>query len=57
MRRSELVIVRGSRGGRGRPKVTWNEIVNKDLIALNLSKEIAHDRVNWRKRIHIADPT
>ena len=34
--------------GRGRPKLTWDESVKRDLKDWNISKEIALDRSAWR---------
>ena len=34
--------------GRGRPKKTWDEVVQADLRAKGLSREVAHDRAAWR---------
>jgi hypothetical protein len=42
--------------GRGRPKLTLDAVVRKDLSILGLSDEVAFDRAQWRKRIHVADP-
>ena len=34
--------------GRGRPKLTWDKSVKRDLKDWNISKEIALDRSAWR---------
>ena len=36
------------RVGRGRPKKTWNEVVQADPRAKGLNKEDAQDRASWR---------
>jgi len=36
---------------RGRPKKTWNEVVEKDCQPRKLNKEDAVDRSRWRKLI------
>jgi len=36
---------------RGRPKKTWNEVVEKDCQQSKLNKEDAVDRSRWRKLI------
>ena len=36
---------------RGRPKMTWREVVRKDCQALKLNKEDVIDRSRWRKVI------
>ena len=42
--------------GRGRPKLTWNELVKRDLKNWNISKEIALDRSAWRLFINVTEP-
>ena len=39
--------------GRGRPKLTWDESVKRDLKDWNISKEIASDRSAWRLAINV----
>ena len=56
VKRSDAVTVDGSVRGRGRPRLTLASIVNKDMNLLNLTNEMAFDRVAWRKMIHVADP-
>jgi len=36
---------------RGRPKITWREIVEKDRQALGLNMEDAMDHNRWKKQI------
>ena len=36
---------------RGRPKRTWQEVVQKDCQARNLNKEDVMDRGKWKKLI------
>ena len=43
--------VEGARGGRGRPKKTWTEIVEKDCKARKLNREDVMDHNTWRKQI------
>ena len=40
---------------RGRPKLTWDESVKRDLKDLNISKEIALDRNAWRLAINVPE--
>ena len=40
--------------GRGGPKRTWVDVVKIDLKG-NSSEELAHDRLEWRNIIHVAD--
>ena len=42
--------------GRGRPKLTWDELVKRDLKNWNISKEIALDRSAWRLAINVPEP-
>ena len=41
---------------RGRPKLTWDESVNRDLKDWNISKEIALNRSAWRLAISVPEP-
>ena len=43
--------------GRGRPKRTLNDIIQRDLLINNISPSMAIDRTQWRRVIHVADPT
>ena len=42
--------------GRGRPKLTWDESVKRDLKDWNISKEIALDMSAWRLAINVPEP-
>ena len=44
------------RRGRGRPRLTWDEAVKRDLKAWNVSKEIVFDRSAWKLAIHVPEP-
>ncbi len=41
---------------RGRPKLTLRRVVQYNLEALHISEDLTQNRLEWRKRIHIADP-
>ena len=56
MKRCNIVTVEGSVRGRGKPKLTWASVVNRDMNLLNLTNQMAFDRLEWRIRIHVADP-
>ena len=56
VRRSETIQVEGARRNRGRPKLTWVEVVKRDMAACNLIADKALNRAEWRNRIHVADP-
>ena len=40
-----------------RPKKTWMEVIRQDIEAKGLSEGILLDRNEWRKLIHMPDPT
>ena len=37
---------------RGRPRKSWLECMNDDMIKFGLKKEMAHDTTVWRLAIH-----
>jgi len=41
----------------GRPKKIWMEVIRQDIEAKGLSEGILLDRNEWRKLIHVPDPT
>jgi len=41
---------------RGRPKLTWDESVKREVKDWNISKEIALDRSAWRLAINVPEP-
>ena len=41
--------------GRGWPKLTIDAVIKNDMIVLNLNEYLALDRVQWYKKIHVAD--
>ena len=41
---------------RGRPKLTWEEAVKRDLKDWNITRELALDRVAWKAAIHVPEP-
>ena len=51
-----MIIGSDNTKGRGKPKLTLYTVVKNDMIELNLGEHLALDRVQWRKRIHVADP-
>ena len=36
--------------------MTWMDVVKIDLKKYNLLEDLAHDRLEWRNRVHVADP-
>ncbi|KAG2568615.1 hypothetical protein PVAP13_7NG408425 [Panicum virgatum] len=41
---------------RGRPKLTWDESVKRDLKNWDISEEVALDRAAWRLAINVPEP-
>jgi hypothetical protein len=41
------------RRGRGRPKLTWEEVVKRDLKEWDIPKELVMDRSAWRLAINV----
>ena len=56
MRSGVLERVVNVKRGRGRPKLTWDESVKRDLKDWNISKEIDLDRSAWRLAINVPEP-
>ena len=52
----ETIQVEGARRTRGRPKLTWVEVVKRDMAACNLTADKALNRAEWRNKIRAADP-
>ena len=55
MRGGVLKRVDNVKRGRGRPKVTWDESVKRDLKEWNISKEVALDRSACRLAINVPE--
>ena len=51
IRRSEKV-----KRGRGRPNLTWEETVKRNLKDWNIAMELAIDRRQWKLAIHVPEP-
>jgi hypothetical protein len=45
-----------TRRERGRPRLTWEEAIKRDLKKWNISKELALDRSAWKIAIHVHEP-
>jgi len=41
---------------KGRPKLTWRRVLQHYLEALHIFEDLTQNRLEWRKRIHRADP-
>jgi hypothetical protein len=44
-----------TRRGKGRPRLTWEEAIKRDLKEWNISKELALDRSSWKMAIHVPE--
>ena len=55
VKKCNIVTIDGSIRRRDTLRLTWANVVNRDMNLLNLTNEMALDRVEWRKKIH-ADP-
>jgi hypothetical protein len=42
--------------GRGRPNLTWEESVKRDLKYWCITKELEFDRRKWKLAIHMPEP-
>ncbi|KAG2651069.1 hypothetical protein PVAP13_1NG174019 [Panicum virgatum] len=56
VRNGVLERVDNVKRGRGRPKLTWDESVKRDLKDWNICKEIVLDRSVWRLAINVPEP-
>ena len=44
------------RRGRGRPKLTWEEIIRRDLKDWSIPRDLSLDRSAWKAAIHVPEP-
>jgi hypothetical protein len=42
--------------GRGRPNLTWEEAIKRDLKVWNILMELCLDRSAWKEPIHVPKP-
>ena len=56
MRSGVLKCVDKVKRGRGRPNLTWDESVKRDLKDWDISDELALDRSAWRLDINMPEP-
>jgi hypothetical protein len=56
MRSGVLKQTYNVKSGRGRPKLTWDESINRDLKEWNISKDLAMYRSAWRLAIDVPEP-
>ena len=50
LRRIQTMEVDGS-GVRGRPRMRWKDVVDKDLKDRDMKKDEAQERIGWRRKI------
>jgi len=55
IRRGVLNQSENTKRGRGRPRLTWEEAVKRDLKDWNIPREVALDRNTWKKAIHVPE--
>ena len=55
VKKSDLLIIYSNDRGRGRLKLTWIEIIKKDITIYNLSADRDLDRAEWKKQIYVDD--
>ncbi len=56
IRQVEHIRLEDRKKRRGRPKLTWKRVVQHDLKALHIFEDLAQNLLDWKKKIHIADP-
>jgi hypothetical protein len=42
--------------GRGRPNLSWEEAIKRDLKEWNIPMELCLDRSVWKEAIHVPEP-
>ena len=55
IKRVEKIDIKQGKKLRGRPKITWMEVVKKDMKLLELEEKMMANRNDWRRRIHVLD--
>jgi len=55
VRRCETISLSHIRRGRGRPKMSWNEVIRSDMKSTGVTEDMAKDRNLWRAKIKIAE--
>ena len=57
VRRVERINLGQVKRPQGRPKKSWMDIIRQDIEAKCLNEGILLDRNEWRKLIHVPNPT
>ena len=55
VRKCEKISLSHYRRGRGRPKMSWNEVIRSDMKITGVTKDMTQDRNLWRSRIKIVE--
>ena len=55
MHSGQLKRAENVKRGRGRPSLTWEESIKRDLKDWNITKELAMDMGAWKLAIHMSD--
>jgi hypothetical protein len=55
VRNSDLIQVKRTKKGGGRPKLTLVKVVKSDVLIEEMAETMNLDMIEWR-RIHMADP-
>ena len=56
IRRGVPCTEEGVRRGRGRPRLTWQEVVKRDMRDWDICQELVLDRKAWREAIKVTEP-
>jgi len=55
MRKCETINLSHCRRERGRPKLSWSEVIRSDLKSIGLTNNMAQDKNLWRFGIKVVD--
>ena len=55
VRRCEKINLLQYKRGRGRPKMSWNEVIRSDMKIKGVTEDMTQDRNLWRGRIKIVE--
>jgi len=55
VRRCEKINLSHYRRGRGRPKMSWNEVIMSDIKITRVTEDMTQDRNLWRSRTKIVE--
>jgi len=55
VRKCEKISLSHYRRGRGRPKMSWNEVIRSDMKITGVTEDMTQDRNLWRSRIKIVE--